>query len=54
MFNYIYIPSSALKGFTSLSSILILGVFMIVGLYLKFNYGQKATLGKNGNKKKKR
>ncbi len=54
MINYIYIPVSALKGFNSLSSILILAVFMIVGLYLKFNYGEEATWGKNSNKKKKR
>lgn len=51
--NYIYIQPGLLKGFTSISSLIILAIFMIVGLYLKYNYPEEGRWGKDWNKKKK-
>jgi hypothetical protein len=52
--NYIYVPSGLLKEFTSVSSLIILAIIMIVGLYLKYNYPEEGRWDKDWNKKKKK
>jgi hypothetical protein len=54
MINYVYIPTSSLKGFTSVGSLIILSAIMITGLYLKYNYPEEGRWGKDWNKKKKK